>query len=145
MSDDPYAWVKAAHLFAVIAWMAAQFYLPRLFAYHTQVAVGSAEDLRFQTMERRLLRIIMNPAMTATWLLGLLLLWLQPAWLSEGWLHVKLLAVLVLSGFHGALSRWRRDFAAGRNTRSERFYRIANELPTLLLLVIIIMVIVKPF
>lgn len=145
MSSDPYAWVKAAHIFSLIAWMAAQFYLPRLYVYHAQVQVDSAEDMRFRIMERRLLRVIMNPAMVATWVFGLLLLWMVPEWLSQGWMHTKLLAVLLLSGFHGMLSRWRRDFDSGRNTRSERFYRIANEVPTVLLLVIVIMAVVKPF
>lgn len=142
-----YPWTKAFHLVAVISWMAGMFYLPRLFVYHCEVARGSAESERFKVMERRLLRAIMNPAMAATWTLGILLV-LTPGvvdWSGFNWWHVKLAAVLVMSGFHGALSKWRREFAEDRNQRPHRFYRIANEVPTLLLVLIVVMVIVKPF
>jgi putative membrane protein len=145
MSGDLYTWIKAAHLFAVIAWMAGMFYLPRLYVYHTQVAAGSDGDLRFQTMERRLLRGIMDPAMIGVWVLGIILVSINPYWFEQGWLHVKLVAVIAMSAFHGLLSRWRRDFEAGRNRRPERFYRAVNEVPTLLLVVILVMVVVKPF
>jgi protoporphyrinogen IX oxidase len=141
-----YPWTKAFHVIAVIAWMAGMFYLPRLYVYQCDVKRGSAESERFKVMERRLLTQIINPAMIATWLFGLALV-LTPGVLdwSAGWWHVKLLAALLLSGFHGAASRWRRNFLQDRNTRSQRFYRIANEVPTLLVIVIVVMVIVRPF
>lgn len=141
-----YPWIKAFHVISVIAWMAGMFYLPRLFVYHCETRPGSAESERFKLMERRLLRGIINPAMIATWSFGILLV-LTPGvidW-SAGWWHVKLAAVIALAGFHGMLSRWRRDFLHDRNRRSQRFYRIANEVPTLLVIVIVVMVIVRPF
>ena len=141
-----YPWTKAFHVISVIAWMAGMFYLPRLYVYHCEVRPGTAESERFKVMERRLLRQIINPAMIATWTLGILLV-LTPGnidW-SAGWWHVKLAAVVLLSGFHGMLSRWRRDFLADRNRRSQRFYRIANEVPTLLVIVVVVMVVVRPF
>jgi protoporphyrinogen IX oxidase len=141
-----YPWLKAFHVVSMVAWMAGMFYLPRLFVYHCEVARGSAESERFKVMERRLLRQIINPAMIATWTFGVLLV-LTPGvidW-SWGWWHVKFASVRILSGFHGMLSRWRRDFLEDRNRRPQRFYRLANEVPTLLLLVIVIMVIVRPF
>ncbi len=140
-----YPWTKAFHVISMVAWMAGMFYLPRLYVYHCDTQPGSAESERFKVMEYRLLRQITNPAMIATWVFGVLLV-LTPGiidW-SWGWWHVKLACVLLLSGFHGALSRWRRDFLQDRNRRSQRFYRIANEVPTLLLVVIVIMVIVRP-
>jgi putative membrane protein len=126
--------------------MAGMFYQPRLYVYHCELNPGSAESERFKVMERRLLRQIINPAMIATWLFGVLLV-LTPGVLnwSARWWHVKLAAVVLLSGFHGALSRWRRDFLEDRNRRPQRFYRIANEVPTLLVIVIVVMVIVRPF
>ena len=141
-----YPWIKALHVIAVIAWMAGMLYLPRLYVYHCEVKPGSAESERFKVMERRLLRQIINPAMGAVWVLGLLLAFTPGVidWSAEWW-HVKLLAVLLLSGFHAMLSRWRRDFLEDRNTRPQRFYRIANEVPTVLMVVIVIMVIVRPF
>ena len=141
-----YPWTKAFHIISVIAWMAGMFYLPRLYVYHCEVVPGTLESERFKIMERRLLRQIINPAMIATWIFGILLV-LTPGiinW-SAGWWWVKLTAVLLLSGFHGMLSRWRRDFLEDRNTRPQRFYRIANEVPTLLVIVIVVMVIVRPF
>jgi protoporphyrinogen IX oxidase len=141
-----YPWTKALHVMALIAWMAGLFYLPRLYVYHCEVPAGSRESERFKVMERRLLKQITTPAMIATWVFGILLV-LTPGvidW-SAGWWHVKLLAVLLLSGFHGAASKWRRDFLEDRNRRPQRFYRIANEIPTLLLAVIVVMVIVRPF
>jgi protoporphyrinogen IX oxidase len=142
-----YLWIKAAHVIAVIAWMAGMFYLPRLFVYHAEGGPpGSALDGTFQVMERRLLKAIINPAMIATFLFGTLLALLGGLQLStSAWGWVKLAAVLVLAGFHGWLSARRRDFAEGRNTRSGRTYRIANELPTLLVVVIVVMVVVRPF
>ena len=141
-----YPWTKAFHVMAVVAWMAGMFYLPRLYRLPLRPAPGSAESERFKVMERRLLKQIINPAMIATWTFGILLV-LTPGiitW-SAGWWHVKLAMVLLMSGFHGAMSRWRRDFLEDRNTRPQRFYRIANEVPTVLLVVIVIMVIVRPF
>jgi putative membrane protein len=138
-----YAWIKALHVIAVIAWMAGMLYLPRLFVYHADAAVGSELSETLKVMERRLLRGIMNPAFVAVWVLGGLLLWVQD-W-QQGWLHVKLLMVLGLSLLHHLFALWRKDFAADSNRRSPRFYRIANEIPTVLLIVIVIMVIVRPF
>lgn len=140
-----YPWLKALHLIAVIAWMAGLLYLPRLFVYHCRAATGSEASETFKVMERRLLRAIMNPAMIAAWLLGLVLIMSQPAWLSQGWLHGKLLAVVLMTVAHMAMARWRKDFAADRNRYGERFYRIMNEVPTLLMIVIVILAIVKPF
>ena len=141
-----YPWTLSFHLISLIAWMAALFYLPRLYVYHCQVANGSVESERFKIMERRLLKQIMTPAMISTWVFGILLV-LTPGIINwtEGWWYVKLVSVLMLSGFHGAMSKWRRDFLNDRNKRPERFYRIANEVPTVLMVVIVIMVIVKPF
>jgi protoporphyrinogen IX oxidase len=141
-----FPWLKALHVIAVIAWMAGMLYLPRLYVYHAEAGPGSPQSETFKVMERRLLRAIVNPAMAATWLLGLLLAGTPGAvdW-SRGWIWVKLAAVLAMSALHGFLARWRKDFEADRNRRSARFYRLANELVTLLLVVVVIMVIVKPF
>lgn len=141
-----YPWTKAFHLMSVIAWLSGLFYLPRLFVYHCEAARGSAESERFKVMERRLLKQIINPAMIATWSFGILLV-LTPGIIDwhAGWWHTKLLSVLLLSGYTGALSKWRRNFLEDRNNRPARFYRIANEVPTLLMAVIVIMVSVKPF
>ncbi|MGH7044615.1 MAG: protoporphyrinogen oxidase HemJ [Acetobacteraceae bacterium] len=139
-------WIKAFHVIAVIAWMSGMLYLPRLYVYHCEVPPGSAGSERFKVMERRLLRGIVNPAMIAAWTFGILLV-LSPGvidW-SAGWWHVKLAAVILMSALHGAFAGWRRDFLHDRNRRSARFYRIANEVPTVLMIVIVIMVIVQPF
>jgi protoporphyrinogen IX oxidase len=140
-----YLWMKSFHVISVIAWMAGIFYLPRLYVYHAALPPGSAGSERFKVMEHRLMKGIMNPAMIATWLFGVLLV-LTPGvidW-TAGWWHVKLTCVLLMSGFHGALSAWRKEFLHDRNRKTETFYRIANELPTVLMVVIVIMVIVKP-
>jgi protoporphyrinogen IX oxidase len=139
-----YLWIKAVHVIAVIAWMAGMLYLPRLFVYHCEAEVGSKESETFKVMERRLLKVIINPAMIVTWLSGLYLAW-YASFFSAGWLHGKLLLVLVLSGAHGFFSRWVKDFAADRNTKSQKFFRIINEVPTILMIGIVILVIVKPF
>ncbi len=140
-----YLWVKSFHLVAVIAWMVGMFYMPRLFVYHCRAKPGSEMSETFKIMERRLMRIIVNPAMMVAWSLGLLMIFgFGIIDLMAPWLHIKLTLVTILSGFHGMLSIWRRDFEADRNTHSERFYRIINELPTLLMIGIVIMVIVKP-
>src|SRR5262245_42375315 len=138
-----YEWIKAAHIIAVISWMAGMLYLPRLFVYHCSAPAGSAQSETFKIMERRLLEAIINPAMIATWILGLWLAWLG-GWYAAHWLHVKFLLVLVLSGVHGFFSRCVKDFAADRNQRSDKFYRIINEVPTLLMILIVIFVVVKP-
>ena len=141
-----YPWIKAAHAVAMVAWMAGLFYLPRLFVYHAERGTpGSELDATFQVMERRLLRAIINPAMIATLALGLLLALMGGLDWGRGWTYVKLAAVLGLLGFHGWCAARRREFAEGRNTRTGRTYRIANEVPTVLLVVIVVMVIVKPF
>ena len=141
-----YPWIKALHVIALIAWMAGMFYLPRLYVYHCDLVPGSAESERFKVMERRLLKQIINPAMLATLLFGVLLVVILGSGLwSQGWWYVKLVSVLLLFGFHGAVSKWRREFLNDRNQRPQRFYRIANEVPTVLMVVIVIMVIVKPF
>ena len=139
-----YEWIKALHVIAVISWMAGMLYLPRLFVYHCAAEIGSTQSETFKVMERRLLKAIINPAMIVTWLLGLYLAW-RGHWFSSGWFYVKLFLVLVMSGVHGLFSRWVRDFAHDRNTRSQKFYRVINEIPTILMIGIVIMVIVKPF
>ena len=141
-----YLWIKALHLIAAMSWMAGLLYLPRLFVYHTEIAVGSPESERFKLMERRLFRAIMNPAMIATVLFGGLLLSVPGVadW-SSGWLWLKLVGISVLIWAHHAMGRWRKDFAADRNIRSQRFFRFANEAPTLAMILIVVMVVVKPF
>jgi protoporphyrinogen IX oxidase len=139
-----YPWIKACHIVAVVAWMAGLFYLPRLFVYHAESAHGSAASETFKVMERRLLRGVMNPAMLGVYLFGSLLA-LTPGVVDwhRGWIYVKLAAVLALTIFHHRLGRWRKDFAADRH--GPRFYRRVNEIPTLLLILIVVMVVVKPF
>jgi putative membrane protein len=139
-----YPWLKAVHVIAVIAWMAGMLYLPRLFVYHCAAERGSTQSETFKVMEQRLLRMIINPAMVATWVLGIWLAF-DGVWYRSGWLQAKVALVLVMSALHGLFTRWARDFAADRNTRSEKFYRIINEVPTLLMIVIVILVVVKPF
>jgi protoporphyrinogen IX oxidase len=135
--------VLACHIISFTAWMAGLFYLPRLYVYHCQVAPGSAESARFKVMERRLLRQITNPAMIATWIFGILLV-LTPGAVNwhAAWWWTKLIAVLLMSGFHGACSKWRKNFLNDANTKSEKFYRIANEVPTVLFLIIVLVVVV---
>lgn len=142
--DWLYLWMKAAHVIAIIAWMAGMLYLPRLFVYHCQAEPGSAQSETFKVMERRLLNAIINPAMVIAWALGLWLAW-TGGFFASGWFHAKLLLVVVLSGMHGLLSRWARDFAQDRNRQSQRFFRIINEIPAILMVGIVILVIVKPF
>ena len=139
-----YEWLKAFHIIAVIAWMAGMFYLPRLFVYHVAADVGSIQSETFKVMERRLLRFIINPAMIVTWVLGLWLAW-EGGWFKMPWLHAKLLLVLLMSGVHGVLSRHMKDFAADKRRKSAKFYRIINEIPTILMVMIVILVVVKPF
>ena len=139
-----YDWLKAFHVIAVIAWMAGMLYLPRLFVYHSEAPKGSIQSETFKIMERRLLKAIINPAMIVTWVLGLVLVW-QGGWWTAGWLHGKLLLVVILSGLHGIYVRRLKEFADDRNTRPARYYRILNEVPTVLMIGIVILVIVKPF
>jgi putative membrane protein len=139
-----YRYLLAFHIIAVIAWMAGMLYLPRLFVYHCAAEPGSPQSETFKVMERRLLRIIINPAMIATWLLGLWLAW-AGGWFASGWLHAKLVLVLLLSGVHGLFARCVKDFAADNNHHSAKFYRLANEIPTLLMVLIVILAVVKPF
>lgn len=141
---DAYLWVKAFHIVSFVAWMAGLFYLPRLYVYHTQQASGSETARTFMVMEQKLLRVIMNPAMIATLISGAILIWQIDA-LRDGWLHSKLLLVALLVWFHMLLARWRRRFAEGTNVHSERFYRVVNEAPTVLLILIVVLVVLKPF
>jgi len=139
-----YEWMKAFHIIAVIAWMAGMLYLPRLFVYHCSAVPGSTQSETFKVMERRLLRAIINPAMIVAWALGIWLAW-DGGWLTAGWFHAKLALVIALSAVHGLLARWVKDFAADRNRRSAKFFRVVNELPTLLMIGIVILAVVKPF
>jgi protoporphyrinogen IX oxidase len=138
-------WVKALHVIAVIAWMAGMLYLPRLFVYHADAQKGSIQSETFKIMERRLYRGITTPAMIAAWVFGLWMIFAGMVDWSDGWPYLKAVGVLLLSTFHGVLGRWRRDFAEDRNTRASRFFRAVNEIPTVLMIVIVIAVIVKPF
>jgi putative membrane protein len=139
-----YLWIKAFHVIAVIAWMAGMLYLPRLFVYHAAAEPGSAQSETFKTMEHRLLRFIMTPAMIAAWLLGIALV-VQGGWIGASWFHAKFALVVVMTITHGLFSHWTRDFAHDRNSRSPKFYRIANEIPTAILILIVILAVVKPF
>lgn len=137
-------WLKAIHVMAIIAWMAGLFYLPRLYVYHCQVARGSEASELFKVMERKLLKVIMNPAMIVAWIFGLWLAYEQGNF-SDGWFHVKLLLVVGMTVYHMILGKWRKDFETDSNERSETFYRYANEVPTVLMVGIVLLVILKPF
>jgi protoporphyrinogen IX oxidase len=144
-----YLWLKAFHIIAVIAWMAGMLYLPRLFVYHCAAEKGSIQSETFKVMERRLLRAIINPAMVATFVFGIWLAWLiadsrYPAYLPS-WLWAKIALVVALSAVHGLLARWVKDFAAEQNRHSQRFYRIINEVPTAIMILIVLLVVLKPF
>ena len=139
-----YVWIKALHLIAVISWMAGMLYLPRLFVYHTAVLPGSEADTLLQTMERRLLRFIINPAMIATFALGAWLVSIRsPEIWQEGWWHGKMALLAGMFTVHGLLARYRKDFSRGQNTHSARFYRILNEVPTVLMIGIVLLAVVK--
>jgi putative membrane protein len=144
MLQSPYLWLLMFHLLSLIALMAALFYLPRLFVYHAMVPLDSEQARTFQVMERRLVRGIANPALVATWVFGLLLAWQTGYWAAH-WLWAKVALVLILSAFHGECSRWRRQLADGTSTKSPRFFRVANEVPTVLLVFIVFLVVLKPF
>jgi putative membrane protein len=144
-----YAWIKAFHIISVIAWMAGMLYLPRLFVYHCAAEKDSVQSETFKVMERRLLRGIINPAMIATYVFGLWLAWFvadsRYAWYLPGWLWAKIVLVLGLSAVHGMLSRYRKDFATDSNRKSQNFYRVINEVPTVLMILIVLLVVLKPF
>lgn len=139
-----YLWGKAVHVIAIIAWMAGMLYLPRLFIYHCEAEPGSRQSETFKVMERRLLTIIINPAMVVSWALGLWLAY-DGGWFGAGWFHAKLALVLALSGVHGFLARWVRDFGADQNRHTQIFYRVINEVPTVLMIGIVLLVVVQPF
>lgn len=141
-----YPWIKALHIMAVIAWMAGLFYLPRLYVYHAERAeVGSELDQTFQVMERKLLRLIMNPSMIVAWIAGLIMLAMGAFDWGSVWAWAKLIAVILMTGAHGWMAARRKEFAAGTNTRSGRTYRLFNEVPTVLMVVIVVAVVVRPF
>ncbi len=145
LAGPAYLWIKAFHILSVIAWMAGLLYLPRLFVYHVNATPGGELDETLKLQEHRLLRLIMNPAMIAAWLLGVLMLAVNSGLLSQGWMHVKLTALVAMTGLHHVYSAARKKFAAQANTRSERYWRIINEAPAILAIVIVIMAVVKPF
>ncbi len=139
-----YEWAKAIHVIAVISWMAGMLYLPRLFVYHCDAEPGSKQSETFKVMEWRLLKYIINPAMAVAWIVGLWLVW-QGGWHTAVWFQAKFVLVLLMSAAHGVLVRRVRDFQADKNTRSQKYYRIINEVPTILMIGIVVLVIVKPF
>lgn len=140
-----YLWIQSLHLISVIAWMAGMLYLPRLYVYHASAVKGSELSETFKVMERRLLRFIMNPAMIATYLFGILMIAANPAVMSGGWIHVKLFLVVAMSGVHGFYGICRKKFERDENVHSPKFYRVWNEVPTVLMIVIVILAVVKPF
>ena len=144
---DWYLWIKAFHIIFVVTWMAGIFYLPRLYVYHCQVKPGSEQDKMFQGMERKLLKVIMNPSLILVWILGPLLVLTPQAGVefSQFWVWIKFAGIIGLTEFHQALGRWRKAFEAGKNNKSEKFYRKINEIPAVLLVIIIVMVVVRPF
>ena len=139
-----YLWIKALHIIAVIAWMAGLLYLPRLFVYHAAQVPNSEISEIFKVMERRLLRYIMNPAMIISFLLGGWLIVMNPSLLEQSWMQYKIMALVAMTGVHASLSRWRRFFAIDKNTFSPRFFRIVNEVPTALVIAIVLLAVVKP-
>ena len=144
--DSAYLWIKVGHIVSVISWMAGMFYLPRLFVYHAERgAVGSELDQTFQVMEAKLLKVIMGPAMMASWFFGLILIGMGAFDFGAGWSWVKLVAVILMTVTHVWLSRCCKDFAQGRNIRNGRYFRLVNEVPTVLMFIIVIMVVVRPF
>jgi len=146
LSNDAYLWIKALHIISVIAWMAGLLYLPRLFVYHCEAEQGSEFSDKLKIMERRLHRAIMEPARIAALIFGgLMLATFEGDQWSDSWLHVKLLFVFILFGMHDMMGKWRKNFAADANTKSQKFYRIMNEVPTVFMIIIVIFVVVKPF
>jgi protoporphyrinogen IX oxidase len=143
MEIELYEIIKILHIVAVISWLAGLLYLPRIFVYHSKVVVGSESDKIFQEMERKLLRYIMNPAMILVFIFGLYLA--NEIGFEFVWLHIKLTLVAILVIFHHFLARWRKDFAKGQNKHSEKFYCLVNEIPTIAMIVIVALVVLKPF
>ncbi len=144
LGPDAYLWIKSAHVIAIISWMAGMLYLPRLFIYHCEAPEGSQQSETFKIMEGRLLRIIVNPAMVLSWVLGLWLAW-NMGYFASGWFHAKLACAALLSGVHGYFAGAVRRFAEDRNTVTARQWRMWNEVPTVLMVLIVILVIVRPF
>lgn len=142
---NAYPWLKALHIISLIAWMAAMLYLPRLFVYHATAPVGGELSETLKIMERRLSLAIMAPAMVATLLFGILMFLANPGLFSQGWMHAKLTLLLGMFVMHGLFARWRRAFAEDRNIHGDKFYRMMNEVPTVLLIGIVILAVVKPF
>ncbi|MDP7141746.1 MAG: protoporphyrinogen oxidase HemJ [Alphaproteobacteria bacterium] len=148
MSDflfEYYNWIKALHVIAVMSWMAGLLYLPRLFVYHADAKAGSDVSEQFKIMERKLLRFIMNPAMIASWIFGILMIVANTTLFSFGWFHAKLTLVVLMSVLHMVFARWRKTFERDENTRGDKFYRWWNEAPTVLMIIIVIMAIAEPF
>ena len=142
---EHYSWVKALHVISVMAWVAGLLYLPRLFVYHVGSKIGSEMSQTFKIMERRLLKFIMNPAMILAWIFGGVMLWSNPDLMSQGWMHVKLTFIILMTGIHHAMMKWVKIFAADQNRKSAQFYKIMNEAPTVFMIVIVLMAVVKPF
>lgn len=142
---EHYLWLKAWHVISAIAWIAGMLYLPRLYVYHADAEKGTELSETFKVMERRLLRYIMNPAMMLVWTFGGLMLWANPALFQQPWMHVKLTGIVAMTVIHHLYARWRKDFEQDRNSRSAKFYKIWNEVPTVLLIIIVIMAVAKPF
>lgn len=147
MSAEFYVWIKALHIIAVISWMAGLLYLPRLFVYHCRSEKGAQQSETFKVMEDRLLKVIMRPAMIATWALGTLLMAIPGLvnWGGDFWIYAKLLLVILLTATHMAFAGYAKSFAEDRNDKPEKFFRLVNELPTVIMIAIVILVIVKPF
>ncbi len=141
---ENYLLIKALHIISVICWMAGMFYLPRLYVYHTRAKVGSELDLTLRIMEKKLLRFIINPSMIASFFFGLVLVYIIGPGIGK-WFHVKLLLVLVMTAVHGVMAKFRKGFEKGINLKSERFYRIFNELPPLLMIFIVLLAVMQPF
>jgi len=147
MNAEFYLWIKALHIIAVISWMAGLLYLPRLFVYHCRVEEGSQQSETFKVMQDRLLKVIMRPAMIATWALGILLMAIPGLvdWCGEFWIYAKLLLVILLTGAHMVFAGYAKSFAEDRNDKPEKFFRLVNEVPTVIMIAIVILVTVKPF
>lgn len=141
---EQYLWIKAFHIISVVAWMAGMLYMPRLFVYHADAPAGSELSETFKIMERRLLRVIMNPAMIAAWLFGGLMLWANPGQLGEGWMHIKLTAILLMTAIHHVYVRWWKSFLKDENKHNARYFRIWNEVPAVLMIIIVIMAVAEP-
>lgn len=142
---ENYLWIKALHIIAVISWMAGMLYLPRLYVYHVDAVKGSDLSETLKIMERRLLRFIINPAMIMAFIFGGLMLWAMPDLLAEPWMHIKLMAIIILTAVHGLYARWRKVFECDENTHTAKFYRWWNEAPTILMIIIVLMAVAKPF